>query len=600
MQDRQSPQTIGKYQIVGTLGRGSMGVVYKGQDPSIGRFVAIKTLRKAFSGEFAASSTSLERFKLEARSAGNLRHPNIITVFDVNIEHDIPYMVMDYVAGESLDQVLLRTTVLDPAMVLSYLSEVASGLDYAHSMGVIHSDVKPSNIIVDSNQRVYILDFGIARLTESFAHGPKTEHEKQSTVMGTPGYMSPEQILNEKLDHRSDLFSLAVVAFECLTGQRPFPGATFSAIVTSILGGKPISLTSLRSELPLALEAEFERALARNRESRFNSGAEMVQAMCQALGLEGRVSMAGAIHNQRRRRLSTWNTLATDALRTSLGIRAQDALTSETDLPPAQPPALRSSIWDGYLKPVAGAAESPLAGQHESLRASSAAAAAASELESTWEKSRSVSGLSPVRIAVIMLGVVILILSGILFWVSMGGFSAPPAQPALSQDQTGTAGDLLAAPVQDESLAPPAVDPVPTGKSAEEMSDRELLGLVMSREVSEALVLAGIREARRRNLPGLIPAALIPLQNDSYVIRIEVIKVLAAIGDKRVVPNLLLRLDDYDPLVRGHAAKALGTLGSTAALGYLSARQLKEDDPNTRQAISTAIDKIRGFSAPVQ
>ncbi|MCB0311304.1 MAG: serine/threonine protein kinase, partial [Bdellovibrionales bacterium] len=148
MSENREIQTIGKYKILGTLGRGSMGIVYKGQDPEIGRLVAIKTLRKMFSSHFQDTSTSLERFRLEARSAGNLRHPNIITVFDINFEGEIPFIVMDYVEGEGLDQLISKNGRIEPRLVIRYLREVAQGLDYAHSNGVIHRDIKPSNIIV--------------------------------------------------------------------------------------------------------------------------------------------------------------------------------------------------------------------------------------------------------------------------------------------------------------------------------------------------------------------------------------------------------------------------------------------------------------------
>ncbi|MBN8550801.1 MAG: DUF2789 family protein [Deltaproteobacteria bacterium] len=308
MQEQESGlRTIGKYQILGPLGRGSMGLVYKARDPEIGRIVAIKTLRKILSSDPSELEAAIRRFKFEARSAGNLRHPNIITIFEVNHDRDTPYIVMDYVEGESLDTVIEVGGKLAPAQMVQYLAQAAAGLDYAHSRGVVHRDIKPSNLLVDKSGNVFILDFGIASINESF---PDADASSVVTpIMGTPGYMSPEQVLNEKLDHRTDLFSLAVVAFECLAGQRPFPGDNFTSVIGNILNSKPLSLSALVPELPLSLEAELERALSKKKEDRFDSAEHMIASFARAAGVDSSAGSSAARLVKtpvRQRKLSAW------------------------------------------------------------------------------------------------------------------------------------------------------------------------------------------------------------------------------------------------------------------------------------------------------
>lgn len=269
-------RTIGKYEIISTVGRGSMGVVYKAKDPEIGRTVAVKVLRTKTGGAAFSSEAALERFKIEARSAGNLRHPNIVTIFEVNTEIDPPFIVMDYLEGEVLENLIKDRGRLTPEHTIEVIKKVAEGLDYAHEKGVIHRDIKPSNILCTKFGEVCILDFGVAVVGDS---------TQSDLIMGTPGYMSPEQVLNHSLKPQSDHFSLAVVAFECLTGKRPFQGSSFNSVVANILSGNKLSLTELAPELPLALEQVFEIAFSKNPDERFKTAKELVSEIAKALSV---------------------------------------------------------------------------------------------------------------------------------------------------------------------------------------------------------------------------------------------------------------------------------------------------------------------------
>jgi hypothetical protein len=272
-------QYIGKYRVLGIIGRGAMGVVYKAKDPEIDRVVAIKMIKSEILSSMPNPQTALERFQAEARSAGNLRHPHLVTIFEVNKLGDSPYMVMDFIEGEGLDQIIKRDKKIKLLQTIHYMNDVAQALDYAHSRGVIHRDIKPSNLLVDKADAVYICDFGVAFMA-------KSENRPGELVFGSPGYMSPEQILNEKLDPRADLFSFAVICFECLAGRRPFPGEDFTTVISNILSGNKASLSDFDPSFPKVLDQVFHRALSKNREDRYPSAHDLVQALRSALGVQ--------------------------------------------------------------------------------------------------------------------------------------------------------------------------------------------------------------------------------------------------------------------------------------------------------------------------
>ena len=253
---------IGKYEILETLGRGGMGVVYRAMDPRIGRMVAIKMM----TAEVAADPDYLNRFYREAQSTGILQHPNIVVVHDLGDQDGVPYLVMEYLEGEALDKILARRRELSLPEKLGILIAVLNGLHYAHQRGVVHRDIKPANIMVLRDGGVKIVDFGIARLGNM-------QLTKTGNVVGTINYMSPEQINGIVVDGRSDVFSAGVVLFELLTLTLPFEGSDTTTTLMKILHEPPPPLKNF-IVTPPELENVLRQALAKNRDERFQSAAD--------------------------------------------------------------------------------------------------------------------------------------------------------------------------------------------------------------------------------------------------------------------------------------------------------------------------------------
>ncbi len=271
----ESGATVGRYRIVRPLGEGAMGVVYLAQDPQIERLLAIKTVRPAES--VVASGTRVaerhERLLREARTVGRLIHPNIVTLFDAGEQDGLLYLAFEYVEGPSLDQRLRSGEPVSTAEALRIARETAEGLAYAHARGVVHRDVKPANLLLAADGRVKISDFGIAKVV-----GQATELTLTGTVVGSPHYLSPEQVRGEELDGRSDLFSLGVVLYELLGGRRPFDGETLTTLVYQILHQEPPPI-ELRPELAPMLSETLGRLLAKDRDLRFDDGHAVAAAL---------------------------------------------------------------------------------------------------------------------------------------------------------------------------------------------------------------------------------------------------------------------------------------------------------------------------------
>jgi serine/threonine-protein kinase len=261
---------LGRYEVDKELGKGAMGVVYLGRDPKINRVVAIKTM--ALSQEFEADEIDevKERFFREAETAGRLNHPHIVTIFDAGEEHDLAYIAMEFLKGEDLAKFTKPENLLPVSSIMDIVSKAADALDYAHGENVVHRDIKPANIMyeVESNG-VKLTDFGIARITDS----SKT---KTGMVLGTPSYMSPEQLAGKKVDGRSDLFSLGVMLYQLLTGQLPFQGDSMATLMFKIANEPHPDPTTLRSDLPPCLKSIIDRALAKSPNDRYSRGAQLV------------------------------------------------------------------------------------------------------------------------------------------------------------------------------------------------------------------------------------------------------------------------------------------------------------------------------------
>src|SRR6516162_7734651 len=262
-----SEQTVGRYEIVGELGRGAMGVVYRAKDPTIGRTVALKTLRLDVHG--LDTGEMVRRFQNEARAAGLLNHPNIVTIYDAGEQDGIFYIAMELIEGTTLHELLHEKHILAADEVVHLAHEICKGLDYAHSHGIVHRDVKPANIMITSRGAVKIMDFGIAK-----AGGSVTS---TGQVLGTPNYMSPEQVKGRPLDGRSDLFSFGVILYEMLTGEKPFSGQNVTTIIYKIVNENPIAPRDLDVTIHPGLSNVVTKALAKSPDDRYQSGAELAQ-----------------------------------------------------------------------------------------------------------------------------------------------------------------------------------------------------------------------------------------------------------------------------------------------------------------------------------
>jgi serine/threonine-protein kinase len=262
--------TVGRYEIVREIGQGAMGVVYEARDPKINRLLAIKTIR--FSDEFEEDRVKdiRERFFKEAEIAGKLSHPSIVSIYDVGEDYELTYLAMEFLEGSDLRRHCKEGDLLPLRKVLDIVSEVAIALDYAHSQEVIHRDVKPGNIMLLKNGKVKVTDFGIAKAISS-------TQTKSGIVLGTPNYMSPEQVNGQKIDGRSDLFSLGVVFFELLTGQVPFHGKNMTNLLYQITQVRHPSARDINPKVPKVCDQIINKALEKDPGSRFQSGTEFAK-----------------------------------------------------------------------------------------------------------------------------------------------------------------------------------------------------------------------------------------------------------------------------------------------------------------------------------
>lgn len=266
---------LGRYQIEKELGKGAMGVVYLGKDPKISRVVAIKTM--ALAQEFEADELEdvKARFFREAETAGRLNHPNIVTMYDAGEEHDLAYIAMEFLKGKDLVAFTKPEALLPLPQVLSIVARVADALGYAHGLNVVHRDIKPANIMYDSeSDTVKVTDFGIARITDS----SKT---RTGMVLGTPSFMSPEQLSGAKIEGHSDLFSLGVSLYQLACGKLPFEGDSMAQLMFRIANEPPKDILSIKADIPPCVVAIINKALAKKVEERFESGAAMAEAIRQ-------------------------------------------------------------------------------------------------------------------------------------------------------------------------------------------------------------------------------------------------------------------------------------------------------------------------------
>ena len=321
-----------------------MGVVYRGRDPRIDRTVAIKTV--SLSGlEPSAEQEYRERFVVEARAAGGLSHPGIVTIFDVGEpDAETPYLVMEYVEGQTLDKVLGEDNQQLPLNTsLRIAQELAEALHYAHEQGVVHRDVKPANVLVTTDGHAKLADFGIAKLNQAQLTMP-------GQILGSPAYMAPEQLSEEGVDGRSDLFSVGVILYSMLTGHRPFQGNSATTVCFKLVNHAPLAVTAFNSQLPPELDSIVSRAIAKDPDQRYQTGMELANDIRELRGICGFVQKSDSSASSVKAAISRY---AASVAPGSRGQKSENMRASESgaDLDPniVVQPAQRHLKWNGLL-----------------------------------------------------------------------------------------------------------------------------------------------------------------------------------------------------------------------------------------------------------
>jgi serine/threonine protein kinase len=266
---------IGRYQVLGELGRGAMGIVYKAQDPAIGRTIAIKSIRLTDLSDEKERERLRERLFREAQTAGILSHPGIVTIYDIAEENGMAYIFMEFVNGPPLEKMLQQAQMPDKETLLSIFRQTAAALDYAHKKGIVHRDVKPANIMIHEDGTAKVTDFGVAKIVSQ-------QMTLAGTMMGTPSYMSPEQVQGGAVGGSADQFSLAVVAYEILTGEKPFQAEYLPTLLYKIVREEPLSPQRLNGTLGPEVEAVLKKGLAKDPAARYETCVEFVTALSAA------------------------------------------------------------------------------------------------------------------------------------------------------------------------------------------------------------------------------------------------------------------------------------------------------------------------------
>ena len=281
----ESPDTIGRYEIIEIIGKGAMGVVYKARDPNIDRIVAIKAIK----GDELVAATDgeelLARFRREVQTAGELTHSNIVTIYDGGQDGELHWLAMEYVDGPSLDKVIGDKIILPLQDILSIFVKICSAIDFAHRHNIIHRDLKPANILLTPDWEPKIADFGIARVASSTM-------TRTGVILGTPSYMSPEQITGQRVDSRSDIFSLGIILYELITGERPYLGDNPTTIMYKIVHSDPVPPESVNITLPNGLSGIVMKALRKNPEDRYQRAGDVANDLINLVRSSPELSVA--------------------------------------------------------------------------------------------------------------------------------------------------------------------------------------------------------------------------------------------------------------------------------------------------------------------
>jgi len=600
-----SEEQIGKYKILKELGKGSMGVVYLAEDPEIGRQVAIKTLRSIYLGEDAAGQEALQRFRQESRSAGRLKHANIITIFEAGRSQlGSPFIVMEFIDGESLEESLASSKKFEALEALHLLAQTASAIDYAHTFEIIHRDIKPSNVILDSARKPYLLDFGVAKLND-------TSLTPAGTVVGTPSYMAPEQIRGEGLTSATDRFAFAVLAYEMLTGVRPFPGSDFMSVASNIIHADPIKFSDGGIDLDPKFEVVLRKGLSKAQAERYPSCLEFVRELGKQFDIP--INQSGVLGFR-------------------LGMTLQDLYPAPT----------KSSAPTGSQKVADSDVAATMMGQIPSeikkpAKLVQEPKVAEKKAEKKIETNQQAQGLKEgggKGVAIVAGALFFLFVAGGVYYllqnennsaesvesaksisnlvekteptVELTNTAISEATPGCglgvacsvtSEGVTSVGPSILA----QEALTPPteavtlkSINPevplIPEFAATNENSG--LLNKLLSPDISSEKLIELIPTVGKLSYEESGPVLLKLVAHPEYRVRIAVLKVFTSADQYRtreVFRTIVDRLDDKEFLVRGFSAKFLASLKNEAAKKILSDRLVIEKDPTVRKVIESAL-----------
>jgi serine/threonine-protein kinase len=332
--DSPTPSQLGKYRVDSIIGRGAMGVVYKGYDPDLQQAVAIKTIRQELLDDSEAE-TILKRFRNEAIAGRRLKHPNIVSTYDYSTEAQNCFIVMEYVEGRRLKDIFTQQQRLSVDETLRVMDQLLDGLHYAHENGVIHRDINPGNLMFGDEGQLLIMDFGIAKLQAS-------NLTLTMMVVGTPSYMSPEQCLGQPIDARTDIFSAGIVLYQLLTGEKPFQGDSLVTTMHQVVNKSPEHPSRLNAQVPRAFDRIVQKALSKNKEHRYQTAADFARALREA-GLRmqrmrsEKTEALRPLGFLRFRRPSLWTVVAVAAIVFTLlcAVAIYKALAGGAEPPPA-------------------------------------------------------------------------------------------------------------------------------------------------------------------------------------------------------------------------------------------------------------------------
>jgi serine/threonine protein kinase len=528
------PEYYGKYLVEGIIGRGARGVVYRARDPELSRVVAIKTL-----SQVARTDEGIAAFEKEAKLLASMRHPHIVTLFEASLSTDEPFLVMDYIDGFSIEDMLRMNQTLPPDQVVVLLAQVSDALDYANEAGLLHRDIKPANILLDRLGKAYLVDFGLAVFTTS---------EEVASGEGSPGYMSPEAITREPMDRRSDVFSFAVVAYELLTGQLPFTGNDNESLCRNIVSAEPRSASSLNSTLPAAVDYVFLQALQKDRTHRFSSASKFVLALEKALEASGSgirlgrsevspESLYTVVGNKKRKETGAYKSEAA-----TLAEKMQQRAASEKTVFERQ--SARASVSINHLQVVKS-----------------------NQDFTTKLAMRAVCGI---------VGGFILLLT--LFFTVASSVSTD------SFLRRGALGSFY----DDMRRSIVGIDPQTT--PPEKLSSEEIIGILRNpQRFQEAHVLRLLNELSQRNRSEAFRGFAFSMVNPSYIVKLKTLKIVEQFKDEESLGIVKTAFDDGDVMIRLQAVKAALAIHSLASQQLLQVVALRDVVPEVRQSATAAL-----------